>query len=226
MKRLIFKKPFNGLGKALDLIPESYKVDAKEFEMTDGNENYTIRWEGSLNEGSAVVTRGFNKQLVSEELSQMKRLMNYNSQSTLGTLKGSERLDENASFNEIFDKTRKMLSEAKTVESKSFLTESIGDISSAEGKEMDEAREMTKEERGPDAKDLPAPPTEEEEQNNIVTEEEDCDVVEESEKVKDRFDEVFEGYDDELSDEQSEEMDTDKDGDIDAKDLKNLRKEK
>jgi len=40
MKRLKFKKPFNGVETALKVIPESYKVDNKVFEMTDGNENY------------------------------------------------------------------------------------------------------------------------------------------------------------------------------------------
>ena len=36
MKRLKFKQEFKGVGNALKLIPESYKVDNKVFEMTDG----------------------------------------------------------------------------------------------------------------------------------------------------------------------------------------------
>ena len=45
MKRLTFKKPFNGVNNALNLIPESYRVDNKVFEMTDGEESYRVRWE-------------------------------------------------------------------------------------------------------------------------------------------------------------------------------------
>ena len=55
MKRLKLNKPFNGLGKALTLIPEYNRVDDNVSELTDGNENYRIRWEGSLNEGEWVV---------------------------------------------------------------------------------------------------------------------------------------------------------------------------
>ena len=50
MKKLTFKKPFNGVNNALNLIPESYRVDNKTFFITDGNESYKVRWEGSLNE--------------------------------------------------------------------------------------------------------------------------------------------------------------------------------
>jgi len=57
MKRLRFKKPFNGVENALNLIPESYKVDNKTFQMTDGNENYEIRWEGKINEAKTITTK-------------------------------------------------------------------------------------------------------------------------------------------------------------------------
>jgi len=43
MKRATFKKPFNGMDNALKLIPESYKVDGNEFQITDGIETYNIR---------------------------------------------------------------------------------------------------------------------------------------------------------------------------------------
>jgi hypothetical protein len=39
MKRLKFNKEFNGVGNALKMIPESYRTDNKEFEMTDGVES-------------------------------------------------------------------------------------------------------------------------------------------------------------------------------------------
>ena len=111
MKRLKFKKEFNGVGNALKLIPESYKVDSKIFEMTDGNENYRIRWEGSVNEGSAVVLMASDKTLVNEDMQKMKHLMGYKSQETLGTVRGKERINENASFMDVWNKTKKLMNE-------------------------------------------------------------------------------------------------------------------
>jgi hypothetical protein len=57
MKRLKFKNPFYGMDNALKLIPESYKVDGKEFEITDGIETYRIKWSTSLNEGIVLVIK-------------------------------------------------------------------------------------------------------------------------------------------------------------------------
>jgi hypothetical protein len=113
MKRLKFNKEFNGFGNALKLIPESYKVDKKVFEMTDGNEHYRIRWEGSINEGSAVILMASDKNLVNEDMERMKRLMGYKSQETLGTVKGKERITENAKFNDIWNKTKKLMNEVE-----------------------------------------------------------------------------------------------------------------
>jgi hypothetical protein len=84
MKRLKFKKEFNGVGNALKMIPESYRVDNKVFEMTDGVENYKIRWEGSLTEGKAVVLMASDKNLVNEDMQKMKHLMGYKSQENIG----------------------------------------------------------------------------------------------------------------------------------------------
>jgi len=109
MKRLTFKNPFNGVGNALKLIPEGYRVNNKVFEMTDGNESYKIRWEGSLNEGKAVVLTAADKTLVNEDISRMKQLFGYKSHETLGLLKGKERLDENKVFSDIWNKTKTLL---------------------------------------------------------------------------------------------------------------------
>jgi len=113
-KRLKFKKAFDGLGNALQLIPETYRVDNKEFEMTDGNETYDIRWEGSLTEGRAVVLKAEDSNMVNEDIQKMKHLMGYKSQDTLGTLKGQDRLTENKdnSFRAMLDKTRGLMTEA------------------------------------------------------------------------------------------------------------------
>ncbi len=111
MKRLVFKKEFNGVENALKLIPESYRVDNKTFQMTDGNENYEIRWEGDINEGRAIVIKASDKQLMNEDMQKMKHLMGYNSKETLGNLKGVERISENKSFNDIWGKTKTLINE-------------------------------------------------------------------------------------------------------------------
>lgn len=228
MKRLIFKKPFNGVGKALQLIPENYKVNDKTFQMTDGNENYEIRWEGSLNEGRAVVLKAEDKNMISENMNHMKHLMGYKSQETLGTLKGSERLTENASFKDVWNKTKVLLENVN--KSSNMLTESTEAVAgmgfTTEGEEEDNSLAgksvkglPVKGKKGDDTHAGPKSP------NLPIKEEEDCEDDEINE-VKDRFDEIFEGLesiDEELSDEQSDKMDTDKDGDIDGEDLKNLR---
>ena len=116
MKRLKFKKAFNGIETALNVIPESYKVDNKVFEMTDGNEHYKIRWEGSLNEGTAIVLNAYDDNLVKEDFDKIKHLMNFKSQDTLGNLKGSQRLDENQAFADMIKKTRTIMTEGEGAE--------------------------------------------------------------------------------------------------------------
>lgn len=109
MKRLKFKKPFNGMANAKKLIPESYKIDGNEFEITDGIETYRIKWSTSLNEGTILMSS--NKKLINEDMQKMKHLMGFKSQETIGTLKGKERIQENAKFSDIFNKSKKLISE-------------------------------------------------------------------------------------------------------------------
>lgn len=111
MKKITFKKPFNGINNALTLIPESYKVDNKVFFITDGNESYKIRWEGPLNEGKAIVLIASDSTLVNEDVQKMKHLMGYKSSETLGLVKGNSRINENAAFGDIWKKTKSILNE-------------------------------------------------------------------------------------------------------------------
>jgi hypothetical protein len=127
MKRLKFKKEFKGVGNALKMIPESYKVDNKVFEMTDGNESYKIRWEGTLTEGKAVVLVASDKTMVNEDMQKMKHLMGYKSQDTLGLVRGKSRINENAVFSDMYKKSKALLE-----------GEDIDDASASEG-DMDDA---------------------------------------------------------------------------------------
>lgn len=113
MKRLNFKSAFNGLGNALKLIPESYRTDNKVFEMSDGNESYKIRWEGTLNEGKAVVLMASDNKLVNEDINRMKALFGYKSQDTLGLVKGNARIDENKVFGDMLGKMKQLMTEGE-----------------------------------------------------------------------------------------------------------------
>ena len=98
--------------KELKMVIFSYKVDNKTFQMTDGNENYEIRWEGSINEGKASILKASDKNLMNEDMQRMKELFNFKSQDTLGNLKGSERLNENKQFDAIWNKTKNINEES------------------------------------------------------------------------------------------------------------------
>jgi hypothetical protein len=52
-----------------------------------------------------------DKTLVNEDMQKMKHLMGYKSEETLGNLKGSERINEDKSFGDIWKKTKTILSE-------------------------------------------------------------------------------------------------------------------
>jgi hypothetical protein len=106
MKRLKFKKPFNGVETALKVIPESYKVDNKVFEITDGNENYRVRWEGSLTEGKGIVLSSFHQEALNEDVAKIKHLMGFKSQDTFGNLKGGQRLKEDNTFFDMLKKSQ------------------------------------------------------------------------------------------------------------------------
>jgi hypothetical protein len=106
VKRLRFKKPFNGVDKALKLIPEHVMKDDYVFEMTDGNERYKIRWEGNVNEGQAVVLESENAQVIKESTDKVMKLMNYDSKKSLGNLKAKDRLNEDKIFKDIFNKAK------------------------------------------------------------------------------------------------------------------------
>lgn len=105
IKKLTFKKPFKGEENVLKLIPENYRVDNKKFIMTDGNETYKIRWEGNVNEGEAIVLDSENKKVISEDMSKIKKLMNFKSNN--GSIKVKDKLNENKEFNKIYNKVKK-----------------------------------------------------------------------------------------------------------------------
>lgn len=94
MKRLKFNKIFNGVDNALKLIPENYKVDGKTFQMFDGIETITVKWDGNLFEGSPIVVSAENSQLIAESKNRMKELMTFNGRSKIGVPNKEQRAQE------------------------------------------------------------------------------------------------------------------------------------
>ena len=113
MKKLNFKKRINGVETAINLIPESYKTDKKEFIMSDGIETYQVRWEGTLDEGKAIVLSSKNDKMISEDIDKMKHLMGFKSEDTLGVQKGMNRIDENTEFNNMVGKVKNLTENKK-----------------------------------------------------------------------------------------------------------------
>lgn len=137
MKRLKFKKNFNGMDNALELIPEHYKVDGKKFEMTDGNETYRIRWESDqLTEGEGedkgrpVVLESKNNEDLQKDSNRVKELMNFDPQDNFGNLKGKQKVEENERFNDIWDKSKKIMTESEEIKDE----DRIGSLNGVEDK--------------------------------------------------------------------------------------------
>ena len=75
MKRLNFKRAFKTEYEMKELIPENYKIEGNTFIMTDGNQVYKVRWDGSLKEGTILGYK--NKAQINEDMGKMKKLFNY-----------------------------------------------------------------------------------------------------------------------------------------------------
>lgn len=76
-KRLVSKKPFENEQKALKLIPEAFKVNGYNFELTDGNITYDIIWESTFGKGYPNILSVSNKEEKSKLLESMQSLINY-----------------------------------------------------------------------------------------------------------------------------------------------------
>ena len=113
IKRLKFKNNIGGLDNAKAIIPESYKIDKKVFEVTDGNESYRFRWEGDT-AGNAVTLRASEATAVNEDMKHMKHLMGF--KSDMGRLNPVERVTEGETFKTLFNKVLTEAEERRVAE--------------------------------------------------------------------------------------------------------------
>jgi len=91
MKRIKFKKAFNGVQNAINLIPEAFKVENKKFELTDGNENYLVEWK----DNHANILTASDDNMLSESFNKIKHLMGFKVGSDSGSLDANARVNEN-----------------------------------------------------------------------------------------------------------------------------------
>lgn len=107
MKIVKYKKEFKSIDEALKKIPDILKENNKVFKITDGNKTIKVRWEGTLLEGNAVALMATDEKLIKEDVNNMKRLMGYKSENTLGNHNSKGRVMENDKFKELLSVTKK-----------------------------------------------------------------------------------------------------------------------
>ena len=112
MKRLTFSKPFGGWDNARKLIPESYKIEDKIFEMTDGNEQYRIRWENQRPE----LLLATSKTQITEDIQRINSLINYDGRKTFAAPNSKVSIDENKVLADMLNISRKLMTEAEDIE--------------------------------------------------------------------------------------------------------------
>ena len=72
--------------KVINKIPSRVKVDETVFAITDGDNFYRLMWEGS-EDGDAVITHNKNNDVMSEGLSKMKAMWEFDSKDSISTKK-------------------------------------------------------------------------------------------------------------------------------------------
>jgi hypothetical protein len=68
MKRLRFKKEFINAEHAIELIPDNFKVNDLEFELTDGKNTFKIKWVGNNVDGKGILLSTNEKALTDPDL--------------------------------------------------------------------------------------------------------------------------------------------------------------
>jgi len=145
-KKFVYKKEFNGVKNAIKLIPESYKIDGYKFQMTDGYETFDIKWDGSLNEGEAVVFRSANKKLISEDIKKMNHLFNYDTKKASKGLTKQDKINENNVFLNLLNESKSLLTEDAVnlnPKEKSILSDILGEMDGSMDYDMNDLDEQS-----------------------------------------------------------------------------------
>jgi hypothetical protein len=84
--------------KLVDKLPNRVKIDESEFAITDGENYYKLIWEGSTEDGEAVIIREKNTKLVNESIDKMKDLWSFNSSDKMTTKKNIKEGNDDVFF--------------------------------------------------------------------------------------------------------------------------------
>jgi translation elongation factor EF-1beta len=84
--------------KLVDKLPNRVKIDESEFAITDGENYYKLIWEGSTEDGEAVIMREKNTKLVNESIDKMKDLWSFKSSDKMTTKKNIKEGNEDVFF--------------------------------------------------------------------------------------------------------------------------------
>jgi hypothetical protein len=104
IKRLRFKHTwFLGENDMKRYIPDEFKCEGKKFYMVDNHDNeYLVEW----NQGCPEILNHTNKRVISEELSKIEHLMNYNSSNYFTKTTNDIRENADKNLTDIMNKTR------------------------------------------------------------------------------------------------------------------------
>jgi hypothetical protein len=87
--------------KLANKVPSRVKIDETVFAITDGDNSYRLIWEGE----EAIITHSKNKEMVSESISDVKRLYSFNTNDSISTKKTITESGED-SFKRMFNQMR------------------------------------------------------------------------------------------------------------------------
>jgi len=133
MKKLRFKKPFNGLTETLQLIPKKYMVEGQTFIMSDGKQSLTVRW----GDGKPTILTSEGNDVKTETLDRLKSLMNFNPRETHGNLIGESRIKENDVFSDMINKDTFSLANGVEPEGDDFKSHGTYTVSNTGGYEVE-----------------------------------------------------------------------------------------
>lgn len=90
-------------------VPNRVKIDETVFAITDGDNTYRLIWEGSEEDGEAIITHHKNKKVVNESIEKMKHLWGFNPKDVISTKKTIKEGSTDDVFKKMLNKVRNPL---------------------------------------------------------------------------------------------------------------------
>jgi hypothetical protein len=91
--------------KVASKVPNRVKIDETVFAITDGDNYYRLMWEGTENEGEAIITHNKSTETMTESIDKMKYLWNFDASDAESVKKNVTESGEDA-FKRLFNKMK------------------------------------------------------------------------------------------------------------------------